>query len=71
MTHRSLIMSCIVSENGAYGSCHTMLIMPGITGGEMQIAQLAFINICQMCNLRFLTGNTDDTPVLDYVLFPE
>ena len=71
MTHRSFIMSCIVSENGTYGSCHTMPIMPGITGGEMQIAQLAFIKQCQMCILRFLTGNTNDTPVLNYVLYRE
>ena len=58
MTHRSLIMSCILSENGIFGSFHTMPIMPGITSGETQIAQLAFIKQCQICNLRFPKGNT-------------
>ena len=71
MTHRSLMMSYVLSENGTYGSCYTIPIMRGITSGETQIAQLAFIKQCQMCNLLFLTGNTDDTPVLNHVLCPE
>ena len=71
MTHRSLTMSYVLSENAIFGSCHTMTIMPGITSGETQIGHLAFTKQCQMCNLRFPTGNTDDTPVLNYVLYRE
>ena len=71
MTHRSLITSWILSENCIFGSCQTMPIMPGITLGEAQSAHLAFIRQCHICNLCFPKGNTDDTPVLNNVLYPE
>ena len=48
-----------------------MPIMPGITLGEAQSAQLAFINQFQMCSLCVPKGNTDDTPVLINALIPE
>ena len=48
-----------------------MPIMPGVTLGEAQSAQLALINQCQICSLCVPKGNTDDTPVLNNVLGPE
>ena len=72
MTHRSLWMSLILTEKCIFSRCHPLPIIPSIiTLEEAQSAKLAFINQCQMCNLRFPKGNTDDTPVLDNVFYLE